>query len=124
MPVGSIEFSNLSAAPTAPAAPAEGKKLFLNAAGKFSAVDQAGNVELLGVGAAPAGTGIVVVNGGVYGAPLPLTDFAASGHTHTTFSDTPPLNPKDGDRWVDSVTVRAYERLDGSWIEVAVTTTT
>lgn len=120
MPIGSIEFSNRSAAPAAPAA---GKKLFLDASGKFFTVDSTGATAPLSGESAPAGTGIVVVNGGVYGAPLPLTDFAASGHTHTTFSDTPPLNPKDGDRWVDSVTIRAYERLDGSWIEVAVTTT-
>ena len=121
MPIGSIEFSKRSAAPAAPAA---GKRLFLNADGKFSAVDNAGNVELLGAGAAPAGTGIVVVSGGTFGTPLPLSDFASSGHTHTTFSDTPPLTPKNGDRWVDSTTIRAYERLDGAWIEVATTTTT
>lgn len=125
MPIGSIEFSKRSAAPAAPAA---GKRLFLNADGKFSAVDDAGNVELLGAGAgsgaAPAGTGIVVVTNGAFGTPLPLSDFASSGHTHTTFSDTPPLTPKNGDRWVDSTTIRAYERLDGAWIEVATTTTT
>ena len=120
----SINALKFSAQNSVPAAPAAGKKLFLNADGKFSAVDDAGNVELLGAGAAPAGTGIVVVSGGTFGIPLPLSDFASSGHTHTTFSDTPPLNPKNGDRWVDSVTIRAYERLDGSWIETAVTTST
>lgn len=119
MPIGSIEFSNRS---VAPAAPATGKKLFLDASGKFFTVDAAGVTAPLG--SAPAGTGVVVVNNGSFGPPLPLTDFASSGHSHTTFSDTPPLTPKEGDRWVDSTTIRAYERLDGSWIEVAVTTPT
>jgi hypothetical protein len=107
-----------------PAIPNTGKKLFLDASGKFSTVDNTGKVESLVAGVAPAGTGLVVVDNGSFGSPLPFTNFALAGHVHTTFSDTPPLTPKEGDRWVDSLTVRAYERLNGSWIEIATTTTT
>lgn len=73
-------------------------------------------------GAAPAGTGLVVVDNGSFGSPLPPTNFALAEHVHTTFSATPPLTPKEGDRWVDSSTVRAYEWLSGFWIEIATTT--
>jgi hypothetical protein len=116
-----VGFSTQGTAPTTPSA---GKKLFLDASGKFSTVDSTGKVEALAAGVAPSGTGLVVVDNGSFGTPLPLTNFALAGHVHTTFSDTPPLTPKEGDRWVDALTVRAYERLNGSWIEIATTTTT
>ena len=69
------------------------------------------------LGAGPPGTGLVVVNDGSFGTPLPLTSFASAEHTHTTFSENPPLTPKQGDRWIDSITLRAYERLNSSWVE-------
>ena len=37
--------------------------------------------------------------------------------TRTTFSENPPPNPKQGDRWIDSLTLIPYDRLNGSWIE-------
>lgn len=86
--------------PPTPTPPASGKRLFLGADGKLTTIAPDGTIERVGVGLPPA------------------------DHSHTTFSDTPPLTPKDGDRWVDSATIRAYERLGGAWVEVATTTTT
>jgi hypothetical protein len=103
---------------TNPANPTAGKKLFLDASGKFSTIDNAGNIEALSAqAAAPSGTGIVIVDNGSFGVPISVDSFAPADHTHTTFSDTPPLTPKQGDRWIDSTTLRVYERLNNSWIE-------
>lgn len=35
----------------------------------------------------------------------------------TIYSDTPPANPANGQRWVDTSDYRAYERVNGAWIE-------
>jgi hypothetical protein len=39
-------------------------------------------------------------------------------YSHTVFSENPPLTPNEGDRWIDSINLRAYERLNNSWIEL------
>lgn len=71
-----------------PTPPAAGKKLFLGADGKFKAVLPDGTVEGIGGGSA------------------------------TAYSTTPPSFPADGDRWVDTTTLRAYEYVGGAWIEI------
>ncbi len=36
----------------------------------------------------------------------------------TIYSDTQPANPANGQRWVDTTDYRAYERVNGAWIEI------
>lgn len=74
---------------TPPAAPTSGRKLFLSASGAFFSIDSAGQV-------AP------VVNDNL----LPVI-----------FSITPPDNPAPTQRWINKNDLRAYEFLDGVWVQ-------
>jgi hypothetical protein len=44
---------------------------------------------------------------------------AALGGVTTTYSNTAPLTPLNGSRWVDTTTFRAYDFFNGAWIEIA-----
>jgi hypothetical protein len=71
-----------------PTPPAAGKKLFLGADGKLKLVAPDGTVEIVG------------------------------GGSSTKYDLSPPLTPKESDRWVDSSSLRAYEFVGGAWIEI------
>jgi hypothetical protein len=75
---------------TVPDAPASGKKLFLGADGRFFLVLPDGTQE-------------------------PLLGNSSTG---TVYSPTPPSDPTESMRWVDSNTLRAYEYVGGAWIEI------
>jgi hypothetical protein len=35
----------------------------------------------------------------------------------TVISDTPPISPANGMRWIEGTTLRSYDRVEGQWIE-------
>lgn len=88
MAIASLEFGTPDPIPAPPVA---GKKLFLGADGKFKTVAPDGTVEGIG---------------------------GSGGGSATQYSANPPSAPTNGDRWVDTDTLRAYEYVGGAWIEI------
>jgi hypothetical protein len=103
MAIASIEFG---VPETTPTPPDTGKKLFLGADGRFFQVLPNGTVEPLRATPSTHTHDISEVNG--------LQEAMAS----TVYSEVPPSNPNESDRWVDSTTFRAYEFFAGAWIEI------
>jgi hypothetical protein len=95
---------------TVPDAPASGKKLFLGADGQFFTVLANGSVESLRASPLAHTHDIFEVNG--------LQDALGNSLAGTTYSPTPPSDPTESMRWVDSTTLRAYEYVGGAWIEI------
>jgi hypothetical protein len=91
---------------TTPAPPDTGKKLFLGADGRFFQVLPDGTVEPLRAAPSAHSHEISEVNG------------LQEALTSTAYSEAPPSNPNESDRWVDSTTLRAYEFFGGAWIEI------
>jgi hypothetical protein len=103
MAIRALQFGVPESAPTPPDT---GKKLFLGADGRFFEVLPDGTVEPLRAAPTPHTHEIAEVNG--------LQEALVS----TTYSDTPPSDPNESDRWVNSTTLRAYEFVGGAWIEI------
>lgn len=103
MAIRALQF-NPSGTPPAP--PATGKKLFLGADGRFFEVRPDGTVEPLRTQPTAHTHEITEVNG--------LQEALSS----TVYSEAPPSNPSESDRWVNSTTLRAYEYVGGAWIEI------
>ena len=95
---------------TVPDAPASGKKLFLGADGRFFLVLPDGTQEPLQAEPAAHNHEISEISG--------LQDALDNSSAGTVYSPTPPSDPTESMRWVDSNTLRAYEFVGEAWIEI------
>lgn len=46
-----------------------------------------------------------------------IAALAASTGSGAVISDTPPLNPQPGLRWIEGTTMRSYDRVGTAWVE-------
>jgi hypothetical protein len=85
------------------------------------AMDQVAKNFYLGVEVAGVVTNEIVGGEGTF-ATKTYVDSAVSSGTGslagTVYSPTPPSDPTESMRWVDSNTLRAYEYVGGAWIEI------